>query len=152
LNRGRKPDEHAGLNYRRGLDHCRGHCVLDTLGGCREPIGTSPLGSLDRNRNRVLAICGYSLVDNHLRLFLRPKIDCAEIGELGRKMKTKVFTGKDEHDLEVQIWGWRSSNPGFSLKKRYPVERLDLDITPVKNNYAPLTARDMVSAKIEYEE
>jgi hypothetical protein len=67
-------------------------------------------------------------------------------------MKTKVFTGKDEHDLEVQIWGWRSSNPGFSIKKRFPVERLDLNMTPTKTNYAPLTARDTLSAKIDYED
>ena len=66
-------------------------------------------------------------------------------------MKTKIFTGKDERHLEIQIWDWRSSNPNIVVQKRHPIEKLDLTFAPVEK-YAPLTARDTVSAKVDYEE
>jgi hypothetical protein len=66
-------------------------------------------------------------------------------------MKTKTFTGKDERDLKVRIWQWRC-DPSIVVKKRHPVEKLDPNMTPVIGNYAPLTARDTVSMKVDYDE
>ena len=66
-------------------------------------------------------------------------------------MKTTTFTGKDERDLESQIWRWRS-NPSIIVKKRHPVEQFDPNIASVTGKYAPLTARDTMSVRVEYEE
>ena len=70
---------------------------------------------------------------------------------LRRQMKTTTFTGKDERDLEIQIWQWRS-NPSIIVKKRHPMVKFDPNMAPVSGNYAPLTARDTMSVRVEYEE
>jgi hypothetical protein len=66
-------------------------------------------------------------------------------------VKTKTFTGKDERDLAIQIQDWKSFNPHIVVKKQHPIEKLDLTVPPVQK-YAPLTRRDTVSVRVEYEE
>jgi hypothetical protein len=63
-------------------------------------------------------------------------------------MKTKMFIGKDEHDLETQIWAWTSFNPGIAIKKWRPIEKLDL----AGDTHPSLANPDAVSVKIDYEE
>ena len=41
-------------------------------------------------------------------------------------MPTKTFEGKDQTDLDKQIWDWKSLNPKVKELKRHPVERLPL--------------------------
>jgi len=66
-------------------------------------------------------------------------------------MKAKTFTGRDERDLAIQIQDWKSFNPHIVVKKQHPVEKIDPTVPPVQK-YAPLTHRDTVSIKVEYEE
>lgn len=68
-------------------------------------------------------------------------------------MKTKVFRGKDEQHLETQIWNWMLSYPNIIIKERHPVESLELNLVPVRPNYAPKgPAQDAVMKTIEYED
>jgi hypothetical protein len=47
-------------------------------------------------------------------------------------MGSKTFTGKDKHDLDQQIWNWRSANPTISVVKTHPIENLQIKaISPV---------------------
>jgi hypothetical protein len=36
-------------------------------------------------------------------------------------MRSKVFTGKDEHHIESQIWNWMLSHPDTVIKERHPI-------------------------------
>jgi hypothetical protein len=42
-------------------------------------------------------------------------------------MKSRTFDGKDDRDLEEQLWQWRSTNPNVVVKYKHPIERLPLE-------------------------
>ncbi len=66
-------------------------------------------------------------------------------------MPTKTFEGKDQPDLDKQIWDWKSINPKFKELKRYPVERLPLNMTNVTPG-TKIISQNLVSIRIDYEE
>jgi hypothetical protein len=41
-------------------------------------------------------------------------------------MKTTTFRGKDEVDIERQLWDWRTANPKAVISTKHPIERLPL--------------------------
>ena len=65
-------------------------------------------------------------------------------------MTKERFTGKDNIDLDRQIWDWLSQHPGWRIAKRHAVERLPLQMMsphPIKFIEAP----DAVAVCIEFE-
>jgi hypothetical protein len=43
-------------------------------------------------------------------------------------MKSHTFKGKNEDDLEKQLWDWRTANPKAIVKQKHPIERLPLNL------------------------
>jgi hypothetical protein len=64
-------------------------------------------------------------------------------------MKSKTFMGKNETDLEKQLWDWRQSNPKAIVTSKHPIERLSPEAKPV-DKYAKLQGADSVSMRIDY--
>jgi hypothetical protein len=61
------------------------------------------------------------------------------------------FKGKDQYDLDQQVWNWRSANPQLKVTKIHPTEQLPLQAYnpyPVRK----IAARDTVSVLVEYNE
>jgi hypothetical protein len=65
-------------------------------------------------------------------------------------MPTKTFAGKDDVDLQKQIWDWKLANPKAKELSRKEAETLPLDMTSMKIG-APIATRDRVSIAIDYQ-
>jgi hypothetical protein len=65
-------------------------------------------------------------------------------------MKTIIFKGKDEFDLNQQKWKWQSENPKSRVTKTYPIERLIPEFK--KPTGKKLLASDSVSRRVDYED
>jgi hypothetical protein len=66
-------------------------------------------------------------------------------------MPSKTFEGKDETDLEKQIWDWKSVNPRIKLAKRNSTERLPLKMNKITRS-VKINSPNLVSIRIDYEE
>jgi hypothetical protein len=66
-------------------------------------------------------------------------------------MPSKTFEGKDDAGLEKQIWDWKLANPKIKESKRYPIERLPLNMTKITQG-AKINSPNLVSIRIDYEE
>jgi hypothetical protein len=64
-------------------------------------------------------------------------------------MKSMTFRGKDETDIERQLWDWRSANPKAVVTTKHPIEHLIPEMKPV-SRFAKLQAVDLVSMRIDY--
>jgi hypothetical protein len=64
-------------------------------------------------------------------------------------MAIKLY-GVDDTDLEQKLWVWRNENSSFRITKRHPIERLPLDMSPVRPG-TKLLAKNTVSVLVEYE-
>jgi hypothetical protein len=64
-------------------------------------------------------------------------------------MKTTTFKGKDEPDLEKQLWDWRQANPKAVNITRHPIERLPLEMKAVVMG-VKMQATDLVYIRIDY--
>ena len=61
------------------------------------------------------------------------------------------FNGKDQFDLDQQIWAWRSGNPRLRVTKVHPTEELPLSVSspyPMRK----ILPKDRLSVLVEYEE
>jgi hypothetical protein len=67
-------------------------------------------------------------------------------------MPSKTFEGKDNADLEKHIWDWKLANPKIKESKRYPIERLSLNMTKPATPNAKIVSSNLVSIHIDYEE
>ena len=65
-------------------------------------------------------------------------------------MLTKTFEGKDDADLDKQIWDWKSANPKIKELKRHMVETLPLSMTTTVIG-APLKSHNRMLIRIDYE-
>ena len=67
-------------------------------------------------------------------------------------MDKKTFSGKDQYDLDQQIWNWRSANPHIKVVKTHPVENIELRMTSPTPNFGLIKPpQDTVSVTIDYE-
>ncbi len=67
-------------------------------------------------------------------------------------MKSKTFKGKNEADLEQQIWDWQKSQT-VTIKEKHPIELLPLEVTKPAFKFAPLPPlADAVSIRVDYED
>jgi hypothetical protein len=67
-------------------------------------------------------------------------------------MESKTFTGKDQYDVDQQMWNWRSSNPNIKVVKAHPAEDLELRMRAPAPNHRPIASpQDRVSVKVDYE-
>lgn len=67
-------------------------------------------------------------------------------------MESKTFVGKDQYDVDQQIWNWRNTNPHIKIVKTYPAVDLGLPMKTPVPNYGPIASpQDRVSVKIDYE-
>jgi hypothetical protein len=64
-------------------------------------------------------------------------------------MKSMTLKGKDETDLERQLWDWRSANPKAVVTTKHPVEYPTPEMKPVSKGGA-LQGADLVSMRIDY--
>jgi hypothetical protein len=67
-------------------------------------------------------------------------------------MKSTVgFTGMDEHDIERQLWDWRSAHPTARNLHRHSFEHLPLSMKATERG-AKLDAQAQISLRVDYEE
>jgi hypothetical protein len=66
-------------------------------------------------------------------------------------MKSRTFDGKDDRDLEEQLWQWRSTNPNVVVKYKHPIERLPLEFRERKPG-SKVSAANLVSMRVDYED
>ncbi len=66
-------------------------------------------------------------------------------------MKLRTFEGKDEQDLEQQLWEWRSANPGVVVKHTHPIEGLPLELQERKPG-SKIEPKNLVSMRVDYED
>jgi hypothetical protein len=64
-------------------------------------------------------------------------------------MKTISFRGKDEVDIERQLWDWRTTNSKAVISIKHPIERLPLVMRPTTMG-AKMQALDLVLMRIDY--
>jgi hypothetical protein len=64
-------------------------------------------------------------------------------------MKTITFRGKDEVDIERQLWDWRMANPKAVISTKHPIERLPLGMSSPTMG-AKRQALDTVLMRIDY--
>ncbi len=64
-------------------------------------------------------------------------------------MKTITFRGKDEVDIERQLWDWRTADPKAVVLTKHPIERLPLEMRPTTMG-AKMQALDLVLMRIDY--
>lgn len=65
-------------------------------------------------------------------------------------MKSKTFEGKDEFDLDQQVFAWRLANPKALTEKTHPDEDLPVGVARragTQKNSAP----NLVRRRIDYE-
>ena len=67
-------------------------------------------------------------------------------------MKSMTLKGKDETDLEKQLWDWRSDHPNAIVTTKHPIEQLILEMKDPVGKFGKLQARDSVSMRIDYNE
>lgn len=66
-------------------------------------------------------------------------------------MLSKRLIGKDQYDLDQQIWVWRSNNPNLRITRIHPTEDLDV-IASAPLPLRKIDAKDRVAVVIDYEE
>lgn len=64
--------------------------------------------------------------------------------------KEHTFKGKDQYDLDKQLWDWRSANPKVKVTRTGPVKSI-LEAHTMQR-WEPIVPRDTVSMSIQYEE
>jgi hypothetical protein len=64
-------------------------------------------------------------------------------------MKTTTFRGKDEVDIERQLWDWRTANRQAVIFTKHPIERLPLEMRPTTIG-AKMQAPDLVLMRIDH--
>ena len=68
-------------------------------------------------------------------------------------MKSETFKGKDQFDLNKQIWDWKTGHPKAVIKKTHSVEKSRVDATPVKRTgVKKIPAPNLVSVRVDYED
>jgi len=68
-------------------------------------------------------------------------------------MKSKMFEGKDEYDLNSQIYVWQLANRKIIIKQKHPIERLAIKASQPADIYAKKEpAPNLVSVRVDYEE
>jgi hypothetical protein len=66
-------------------------------------------------------------------------------------MKATTFRGKDEVDIERQLWDWRTANPKAVISTKHPIERLPLEMSPPTVG-TKMQAPDSVLMRIDYKD
>jgi hypothetical protein len=64
-------------------------------------------------------------------------------------MKSRIFNGRNEADLERKLTAWISAHPSAILKKRYPVGKLPAETSRTRA-ITDLRLPDLVSMRIDY--
>jgi hypothetical protein len=66
-------------------------------------------------------------------------------------MESKTFTGKDQYDVDRQIWDWRQANPTIKVVKTHSAEEIPLRMRASSPNHGPIPpAQDRVSVKVDF--
>ena len=66
-------------------------------------------------------------------------------------MQTKTFTGKEKAGIDQQVWEWKVGNPKIKVLGVYPIERLPLELNPIRR-FSKITATDLFSMRVDFEE
>ncbi len=66
-------------------------------------------------------------------------------------MESIFFEGKDDADVERQIWDWQSANR-IRIIKKHPLEKLPISAKKVDPGYPKIVAANAVSIRIDYED
>jgi len=66
------------------------------------------------------------------------------------EMTTVQLEGKDPHDLDAQLWQWRSAHPNAVITKVYPDEPLPLEMQS-RSFGEKLLLTNTVMRRFEYE-
>ncbi len=66
-------------------------------------------------------------------------------------MKSRMFAGQNEREIENQILKWRATNPHVAIKKIHAVKRVDTVGTP-SFRFLKRTAREAMTRTIDYQD
>jgi hypothetical protein len=63
-------------------------------------------------------------------------------------IKTEIFTGMDESDLNRKVWNWQTQNL-VTIVKSHPDEHLPINVKPARP-YSKIQFSDQWSRRVDY--